>query len=64
LIDIKGFIESAKRVLIVSRKPDWREYMEMSKITGLGIVVIALLGFAVVFIFKFLCSAGVSALCP
>lgn len=46
-MDIKNFIERIRRVLLVSTKPDKDEFKQSVKITGMGIVVIGLVGFAV-----------------
>lgn len=54
MVGISGFIESAKRVLMVSKKPDWREYRTMAKITGAGILLIAAIGLVVTLIFRLL----------
>lgn len=48
---ISGFLESSNRIFTVSRKPDRKEYNIMAKITGLGIILIGVIGFIVVFIF-------------
>lgn len=42
--------KDCKRVLKVSRKPDGEEYVQFSKITALGIVVIGAIGFVIVLI--------------
>ena len=47
------FIASSKRIFYISRKPSWKDYVEMSKVTGLGIILIAIIGFAITFVFKF-----------
>ena len=52
IIWFKDFISSSKRVLLVSRKPDWKEYSVMAKVTGIGIVAIAIVGFFITFFFK------------
>ncbi|MBN2126859.1 MAG: protein translocase SEC61 complex subunit gamma [Candidatus Diapherotrites archaeon] len=51
---ISDFIESSKRIFIVSRKPDWKEFTTISKITAIGILVIALIGYVVLFIITML----------
>ena len=51
---LKNFISSSKRVLLVSRKPDWKEYSVMAKVTGIGIVAIATVGFFITLFFKVL----------
>ncbi len=45
------FWESAKRVLIVSKKPDGKEYTTLLKITGLGILLIGFIGYVIYLIF-------------
>ena len=42
--------KDCKRVLKVARKPDGSEYLDISKITALGIVVIGVIGFVIVLI--------------
>ena len=44
---IKNFIERVKRILLVSSKPDKSEYKQTVKITGLGFVVIGVIGFII-----------------
>lgn len=51
---IANFWESSKRIFIVSKKPSSQEFWQISKITGLGIIMIALVGFIVYFIFALL----------
>jgi protein transport protein SEC61 subunit gamma-like protein len=51
---VVDFIESSRRILTVSKKPSGKEYSEMAKITGLGIIVIGVLGFIVLFVFALL----------
>ncbi len=48
------FLESAKRVLTVSKKPDYKEYLTMVKVTGLGILLIGVLGYLIGLVFLFL----------
>lgn len=48
---IGDFIESTRRILIVSKKPAGKEYSEMAKITGLGIILIGVIGFLVLLLF-------------
>jgi protein transport protein SEC61 subunit gamma-like protein len=50
---ISSFIASSRRVLVIARKPTWAEYQAMVKVTGLGVVVIAILAFVVYLIFAF-----------
>ena len=45
--DIDKFIKDSKRVLKVARKPDSTEYLELAKISALGVAVIGAIGFAI-----------------
>lgn len=44
---INSFLKQCERVLRVSKKPDAEEYKTVAKVTGLGIIVIGLVGFVV-----------------
>ncbi|WP_304124373.1 protein translocase SEC61 complex subunit gamma [Methanosphaera cuniculi] len=44
---IYGFLKQCERVLKVSRKPDNEEYKTVSKVTGIGILVIGVIGFII-----------------
>ncbi|MFH0832125.1 MAG: protein translocase SEC61 complex subunit gamma [Candidatus Aenigmatarchaeota archaeon] len=46
-MDIKNFIERIRRVLLVSSKPDKEEFKQSMKITGLGIILVGLVGFVI-----------------
>jgi protein transport protein SEC61 subunit gamma-like protein len=48
---LSDFITASKRIFVVSKKPVWPDYKVMIKITGLGIVLIALIGFVMSMIF-------------
>ena len=39
------FIKDSKRVLKVSRKPDWPEYLDLAKVSAIGVAVIGVIGF-------------------
>ena len=41
-------IKDSKRVLKVSRKPDGNEYLELAKISALGVVIIGGIGYIIV----------------
>jgi len=43
----KEFFHECRRVLRVARKPDRSEYMTVSKVTGLGILLIGFVGFVI-----------------
>lgn len=45
------FIASSKRVLIIARKPNWQEFQAMAKVTGLGVIVIAIIGYIIYLLF-------------
>ena len=51
---ISSFIESSRRIFIVSQKPSWLEYKTMAKITALGIALIAVIDYVITFAFKLL----------
>ncbi|MDO5823557.1 protein translocase SEC61 complex subunit gamma [Methanobrevibacter sp.] len=42
------FIKDSKRVLKVAKKPDGKEYLELAKISALGVAVIGVIGFVIV----------------
>ncbi|MBU1198424.1 MAG: protein translocase SEC61 complex subunit gamma [Nanoarchaeota archaeon] len=47
---LKDFFIQCKRVLRVTRKPDKQEFWTIAKVSGLGILVIGLLGFILHFL--------------
>ena len=51
---LKRFWLQARRVVLVSTKPDPDEFKVALKITGLGIVVIGVIGFVIYLIFALL----------
>jgi len=51
---LKNFLKNCVRVLKVTRKPSKEEYFTSVKITGLGIVLIGLIGFVIFIVFHFL----------
>ena len=42
------FIKDSKRVLKVARKPDLPEYIELAKISAMGVAIIGAIGFVIV----------------
>lgn len=44
---IYGFLKQCERVLRVAKKPDSDEYKTVAKVTGLGILVIGVIGFII-----------------
>ena len=51
---LKAFWLQARRVVLVSTKPDPDEFKVSTKITGLGMVIIGVIGFVVFMIFALL----------
>lgn len=56
---ISEFIASAKRIYTVSKKPTTKEFLDMSKITGIGIIIIGLIGYIITFIFQYFALWGI-----
>lgn len=44
---ISRFIRQCRRVIYVSRRPDRDEYINVAKITGIGIIIIGVIGFII-----------------
>jgi len=44
-IDISSFLNNAKRVLTLSKKPTKEEFWTVAKITGLGILLLGAIGY-------------------
>jgi protein transport protein SEC61 subunit gamma-like protein len=49
---LKLFIKKCKRVWIVLKKPTKKEFEQISKISGIGILVLGLIGFIVTLIME------------
>ena len=47
---LQDFIHQARRVLQVARKHDRDEYLNVAKITGIGIAIIGTIGFIITLI--------------
>ena len=45
--ELKAFIQQCRRVLIITRKPTRDEFINVSKVTGLGICFLGAIGFAI-----------------
>jgi protein transport protein SEC61 subunit gamma-like protein len=56
---LKTFLQQCRRVLLVSAKPDKEEYNMSVKITGIGMVIIGVIGFALFMLFQVLILNGV-----
>jgi protein transport protein SEC61 subunit gamma-like protein len=46
-VKFKSFIKESKRVLQVTKKPNMTEFKMIVKVTGLGILIIGLIGFII-----------------
>jgi protein transport protein SEC61 subunit gamma and related proteins len=44
---LKAFINESIRVLKITRKPDKMEFKTIVKVSGLGIIIIGLIGFVI-----------------
>lgn len=49
---IKNFMSQIRRVLLISSKPDKEEFKQSAKITGIGMLIIGIVGFLVFMIFQ------------
>ncbi|MDV3104165.1 protein translocase SEC61 complex subunit gamma [Thermococcus waiotapuensis] len=47
---IKNFLTESRRVLLVTRKPSWKEYKMAAKITGVGMILIGIIGLIITII--------------
>ncbi|AEF96391.1 protein translocase SEC61 complex subunit gamma [Methanotorris igneus] len=45
--ELKNFLLQCKRVLMVTRKPTKEEFINISKVTGLGICILGIIGFVI-----------------
>ena len=54
---MKQLVEKIRRVLLVSSKPDKDEFMQSFKITGIGLLLIGVIGF-IIFLIVNLLTAG------
>lgn len=51
---LRNLIERMRRVLLVSTKPDKEEFRQSVKITGIGIIIIGMIGFIIFMIIQLL----------
>jgi len=49
---LKSFSLECKRVLMVTRKPNQKEFKTIFKISGIGLMVIGLIGFMIAILMK------------
>jgi len=55
-LDIKSKIRDYRRILQIARKPGREEFVNSTKVTSLGLVIIGLIGFLVFLLFIGSCS--------
>jgi len=46
-MNIRNTIERMRRVLLIANKPDKAEFKQATKITGLGLLIIGMIGFVI-----------------
>lgn len=51
--NLRSFIANSKRVLVIAKKPDRKEFEIMAKVTGIGIIIIGIIGYVIYLIFAF-----------
>ncbi|MCX6798993.1 MAG: protein translocase SEC61 complex subunit gamma [Candidatus Diapherotrites archaeon] len=51
LASLRSFIASSRRVFIIAKKPDSREFQAMIKATAIGIIVIGAIGYIIYLVF-------------
>ncbi|MEM7816894.1 MAG: protein translocase SEC61 complex subunit gamma [Candidatus Aenigmatarchaeota archaeon] len=49
---LNSFVSQCKRVLMVASKPNKEEFKQAVKVTGIGIIILGLIGFIIFLIFK------------
>lgn len=54
-----GVLEKIRRVLLVSSKPDKEEFSQSFKVTGMGFIIIGIVGFIIFLIAQGIISAGI-----
>lgn len=57
-MDIKGVVEQTKRVLRLAKKPSLEEIKKTAKITGVGIVVLGVIGYIIHWAYYILTNIG------
>ncbi len=45
-----SFIKQCQRVLKVSKKPDREEYVNVAKVTAVGVIIIGVIGFVIIIV--------------
>ena len=55
-MDIRSRLRDYKRILQIARKPDKDEFLNSSKVTSIGLIIIGLIGFVIFLGFIWACS--------
>lgn len=50
-------LKQYKRVLYISRRPDRDEFLNVAKITGIGIIIIGVIGFVITLVAQLISGA-------
>ena len=50
---IGKFIANSRRVFVIAKKPDLKEFETMAKVTGVGIIIIAVIAYVIYMFFAF-----------
>ncbi len=56
---MRKFLQNCRRTLQVAKKPDKSEYLQVAKITGLGILLVGFVGFVIMFV-SYIITQGAS----
>lgn len=51
--NLRAFIASSRRVFVIAKKPDLKEFEVMAKVTGIGIIIIAVIAYVIFLFFAF-----------
>ncbi len=49
---LSSFFQSTKRVIVIAAKPEWKDYIAMIKVIGIGIIIVGIIGFVIKLIFS------------
>ena len=51
---LSAFVASSRRVFVIAKKPDWPEFKNMALVTGLGILIVAVIAYVIQLTFSLL----------
>lgn len=57
-MNIRNGIERMRRVLLIANKPDKYEFKQSAKITGLGVLIIGMIGFIIFIVVQLITQGG------